>query len=269
MRNSIGCTGSDARRPDEGLDPATIPSNTRRAGSPTQEPIVPAPPPPVPSPSCCSSWTAGATARRSRTTRWRRPDLPNWHRCWATCPHTLLHTEGRHVGLPDGQMGNSEVGHMNLGAGRIVYQDLTRIDAAIEDGSFCRQRATCARLSPRRQRNGRHPAPDGPAVRRRRAQPRGPPAVAWLELARAQGVPRSRSTPSSTAATPPPRRPAASLERLPAVLRHRRRQCAHRHASAAATTRWTATSAGSACAARDVMVDGAGEHVAADALSRR
>ena len=63
-------------------------------------------------------------------------DLPNWHRLLETCPHTLVHTEGRHVGLPDGQMGNSEVGHMNLGAGRIVYQDLTRIDAAVEDGSF-------------------------------------------------------------------------------------------------------------------------------------
>jgi len=62
--------------------------------------------------------------------------LPNWNRLLATAPHTLIHTEGRHVGLPDGQMGNSEVGHMNLGAGRIVYQDLTRIDAAIEDGSF-------------------------------------------------------------------------------------------------------------------------------------
>ncbi len=63
-------------------------------------------------------------------------DLPNWRALLASCPHTLIHTEGRHVGLPDGQMGNSEVGHMNLGAGRIVYQDLTRIDAAIEDGSF-------------------------------------------------------------------------------------------------------------------------------------
>ena len=62
--------------------------------------------------------------------------LPNWDSLVAAWPHTLIHTEGRHVGLPDGQMGNSEVGHMNLGAGRIVYQDLTRIDAAIEDGSF-------------------------------------------------------------------------------------------------------------------------------------
>nr|WP_257644030.1 2,3-bisphosphoglycerate-independent phosphoglycerate mutase [Luteimonas salinisoli] len=63
-------------------------------------------------------------------------DIPNWRRLHAAHPHTLIHTEGRHVGLPDGQMGNSEVGHMNLGAGRIVYQELTRIDAAIEDGSF-------------------------------------------------------------------------------------------------------------------------------------
>ena len=62
--------------------------------------------------------------------------LPNWRRLLADCPHTLVHTEGKHVGLPDGQMGNSEVGHMNIGAGRIVYQDLTRVDAAIEDGSF-------------------------------------------------------------------------------------------------------------------------------------
>ncbi len=73
--------------------------------------------------------------------------LPHWQRLWAQAPHTLIHTEGRHVGLPDGQMGNSEVGHMNLGAGRIVYQDLTRIDAAIEDGSFfanAELRAACA-----------------------------------------------------------------------------------------------------------------------------
>ncbi|MGY1521067.1 2,3-bisphosphoglycerate-independent phosphoglycerate mutase [Luteimonas sp. A482] len=63
-------------------------------------------------------------------------NVPNWRRLLAEHPTTLIHTEGRHVGLPDGQMGNSEVGHMNIGAGRIVYQDLTRIDAAIEDGSF-------------------------------------------------------------------------------------------------------------------------------------
>ncbi|GEK49124.1 2,3-bisphosphoglycerate-independent phosphoglycerate mutase [Bisbaumannia pacifica] len=51
-------------------------------------------------------------------------------------PHALIHTDGKFVGLPEGQMGNSEVGHMNLGAGRIVYQDFTRITKAIEDGEL-------------------------------------------------------------------------------------------------------------------------------------
>ncbi len=51
-------------------------------------------------------------------------------------PHTLIEASGRAVGLPAGQMGNSEVGHLNLGAGRVVYQDITRIDKAIEDGDF-------------------------------------------------------------------------------------------------------------------------------------
>jgi len=54
----------------------------------------------------------------------------------ATCPSTQLLCSGKDVGLPDGIMGNSEVGHMNIGAGRIVYQDLMRIDKAIEDGTF-------------------------------------------------------------------------------------------------------------------------------------
>jgi len=63
-------------------------------------------------------------------------NAPNWRHLLATCPHTLVQTHGKFVGLPDGQMGNSEVGHMNIGAGRVVYQDLTRIDAAIEDGTF-------------------------------------------------------------------------------------------------------------------------------------
>ena len=62
--------------------------------------------------------------------------LPHWHGLLKDYPNTLVHTEGRFVGLPDGQMGNSEVGHMNIGAGRIVYQDLTRVDADIESGGF-------------------------------------------------------------------------------------------------------------------------------------
>ena len=55
---------------------------------------------------------------------------------FSTYPHATLEASGLSVGLPDGQMGNSEVGHMNLGAGRVVYQDITRIDKAIQDGSF-------------------------------------------------------------------------------------------------------------------------------------
>ncbi|MFP4263120.1 MAG: 2,3-bisphosphoglycerate-independent phosphoglycerate mutase [Halomonas sp.] len=61
---------------------------------------------------------------------------PVMDRLWAERPHTLIHTDGRHVGLPDGQMGNSEVGHMNLGAGRVVYQDFTRITKAVEEGDL-------------------------------------------------------------------------------------------------------------------------------------
>jgi 2,3-bisphosphoglycerate-independent phosphoglycerate mutase len=59
-----------------------------------------------------------------------------YERMLAECPHTLLATSGRAVGLPAGQMGNSEVGHMNIGAGRVVLQDLPRIDDAVADGSL-------------------------------------------------------------------------------------------------------------------------------------
>jgi 2,3-bisphosphoglycerate-independent phosphoglycerate mutase len=62
----------------------------------------------------------------------------NYARMLAECPHALLATSGRAVGLPAGQMGNSEVGHMNIGAGRIVVQDLPRIDDAIADGTFAK-----------------------------------------------------------------------------------------------------------------------------------
>src|ERR1700686_4969975 len=61
-------------------------------------------------------------------------------------PHSTLVTCGEAVGLPDGQMGNSEVGHLNLGAGRIVYQELQRINVAIRDGSFARNEALLASI---------------------------------------------------------------------------------------------------------------------------
>lgn len=61
---------------------------------------------------------------------------PHWDRLWAECPHTLISASGLAVGLPDEQMGNSEVGHMHLGAGRRVYQDFTRIGRSIAEGDF-------------------------------------------------------------------------------------------------------------------------------------
>ena len=61
---------------------------------------------------------------------------PNIDELMKKNPTTTIHTSGLNVGLPEGQMGNSEVGHTNIGAGRIVYQELTRITQAIEDGDF-------------------------------------------------------------------------------------------------------------------------------------
>ncbi len=81
-------------------------------------------------------------------------ETPVFDRLWSDFPHTQLSAQGRDVGLPDGQMGNSEVGHLNLGAGAVVRQDLARIDDAIADGSFFENealRAACdrARRGPR------------------------------------------------------------------------------------------------------------------------
>ncbi len=66
----------------------------------------------------------------------RQARTPNFDRLWSTSPHGFLRTDGREVGLPDGQMGNSEVGHLNIGAGRVVMQDLPRIGNAIASGEI-------------------------------------------------------------------------------------------------------------------------------------
>lgn len=66
----------------------------------------------------------------------QQANKPNFDRYWNTYPHTQLTASGLAVGLPEGQMGNSEVGHLNIGAGRIVYQDLTRVSKAIAEGDF-------------------------------------------------------------------------------------------------------------------------------------
>ncbi|OUS11077.1 phosphoglycerate mutase (2,3-diphosphoglycerate-independent) [Gammaproteobacteria bacterium 53_120_T64] len=71
---------------------------------------------------------------------------PVWDQLWQREAKTLVHCSGERVGLPAGQMGNSEVGHMTLGAGRVVYQNLSRINKAIDDGSFLANPAYCSAI---------------------------------------------------------------------------------------------------------------------------
>jgi 2,3-bisphosphoglycerate-independent phosphoglycerate mutase len=80
--------------------------------------------------------------------------MPTWRSLWRDWPHATLGASEEAVGLPKGQMGNSEVGHLNLGAGRPVLQDLPRIDAAIEDGSFFARPAFLLACARARERDG-------------------------------------------------------------------------------------------------------------------
>ena len=77
-------------------------------------------------------------------------DTPTFDRLWANYPHTFLNTSGPFVGLPEGQMGNSEVGHMNLGAGRVLLMDVTRIDVAIATGDFFKNEKLVASMQHKR-----------------------------------------------------------------------------------------------------------------------
>lgn len=78
-------------------------------------------------------WGIGAG---DKTDAIAQAETPFMDGLWARAPHAQLLTHGEHVGLPDGQMGNSEVGHLNIGAGRVVFQELVRIDRAVNDGSL-------------------------------------------------------------------------------------------------------------------------------------
>jgi len=143
--------------------------------------------------------------------------LPNWRRLLADYPHTLVDTHGEFVGLPHGQMGNSEVGHMNIGAGRIVYQDLTRIDAAIADRSFFDNAAlvgACEAV----KRNGKtlHVlgllSPGGVHSQEKHVH-------ALLELAAARGVARVAVHAFLDGRDTPPQSAAPSLQALDAKCR--------------------------------------------------
>lgn len=137
---------------------------------------------------------------------------PHWDRLLRDCPHTLIETHGRAVGLPDDQMGNSEVGHMNLGAGRVVYQDLTRIDAALEDGSFVANPAFARLFAAVAQTGGRlHVmgllSPGGVHSHERHIH-------AFLELAVAKGMRRIAVHPFLDGRDTPPRSAEPSLRAL-------------------------------------------------------
>ncbi|MBX3726507.1 MAG: 2,3-bisphosphoglycerate-independent phosphoglycerate mutase [Xanthomonadales bacterium] len=189
-------------------------------------------------------------------------DTPNWDRLRASRPHTLVDTHGRSVGLPDGQMGNSEVGHMNLGAGRVVWQDLTRIEAALEDGSFAANPALLAAIDAVRERGTLHVlgllSPGG--VHSHEAQ-----VFALLQLAAARGAPRVAVHAFLDGRDTPPRSARASLQALQTV-------CAQTGAVVASVggryfgmdrdRRWERVEQ-----AWQAIVEGQGRHDSADALA--
>lgn len=197
--------------------------------------------------------------------------LPNWHALLAGNPHTLIHTEGRFVGLPDGQMGNSEVGHMNLGAGRIVYQDLTRIGAAIEDGSFfanAELRAACAASFDKLRMSGAQGrtlhllgllSPGGVHSHEQHI-------FAMIELARREGVPNVAVHAFLDGRDMPPRSAQASLELLEAACAKagnaRIATVSGRYFAMDRDKRWDRQRR-----AWDAIVEGVAEYSAPDALS--
>jgi len=133
------------------------------------------------------------------------------------CPHATLVTWGESVGLPRGQMGNSEVGHLNLGAGRIVYQDLTRIDRAVEDGELARNPILLDSLRRTKQRGaalhlfGLH-SPGGVHSHILHLH-------ALLRIAADQGIERIRVHAITDGRDVAPRSARADLEATEAVLR--------------------------------------------------
>jgi len=84
----------------------------------------------------------------------RLAKTPTFSGLWGSCPHAFLHPSGRDVGLPEGQMGNSEVGHLNIGAGRVVMQELVRIGDAVADGSIARAPAFTTLVTALKQSGG-------------------------------------------------------------------------------------------------------------------
>ncbi|MGE5090412.1 MAG: 2,3-bisphosphoglycerate-independent phosphoglycerate mutase [Candidatus Levyibacteriota bacterium] len=144
-----------------------------------------------------------------------RANAPRWRELLATCPHASIDASELRVGLPEGQMGNSEVGHLNIGAGRIVYQDYTRIDVAIRDGQFQRNPALCDAVAAAKDGNSTlHVlgllSPGGVHSHERQI-------AAMVDMAAAGGAPRVAIHAFLDGRDTPPRSAAASLAYIEAV----------------------------------------------------
>ena len=160
---------------------------------------------------------------------------------WERFPHATLAASGEAVGLPPGQMGNSEVGHLTIGSGRILFQDLARVNPAVADGSFADERRARLRVQAGARARGRRPSSRARLVRRGALAHRPPARAARPGRARGDGRadvdPRVHRRPRRLAARGGERPRGAS------------RSSGSRR-SAAATTRWIATVAGNGPIAR-------------------
>jgi len=141
---------------------------------------------------------------------------PNWDELWMRWPHTVLAAAGEPVGLPEGQQGNSEVGHLNIGAGRIVYQDLTRINLAIRDGSFKRNPILLQAMTDVRDRHALHllglVSPGG-------VHSSLTHLIALVEMAKQLGLPRIYIHAFTDGRDEPPTSAAGFVEHLVAQLK--------------------------------------------------
>jgi len=128
-------------------------------------------------------------------------DTPFFDRLWAGFPRTLIHASEERVGLPAGQMGNSEVGHMNLGAGRVVYQDLVRISKSVRTGDFFRNPVLGAAMdAARKSGSALH---SWACSRTAACIPTTPTSTRCCGWRRSAASRRCASTPCSTAGHPP------------------------------------------------------------------
>ncbi|KAB2842464.1 MAG: phosphoglycerate mutase (2,3-diphosphoglycerate-independent), partial [Burkholderiales bacterium] len=140
---------------------------------------------------------------------------PFWRDLWTRWPHTLIQASELRVGLPDGQMGNSEVGHLNIGAGRVVYQDYTRIDEAIRCGEFAQNPALSGAVELARTRHSTLHilgllSPGGVHSHERHI-------LAMMDLAAKAGVERTYLHAFLDGRDTPPQSAGASIERLATV----------------------------------------------------